>query len=57
VKYMTVSGTKVSSTVMEFGRASLEIVTLVNGSVLELMGMEFILGVTVIGTKVNGKHV
>jgi hypothetical protein len=54
---MTVSGTKVSSTVMEFGRASLEIVTLVNGSVLELMGMEFILGVTVIGTKVNGKHV
>jgi hypothetical protein len=57
VKYMMVSGTKVSSTVMEFGKASLEIVTLVNGSVLELMGTEFILGVTVIGTKVNGKHV
>jgi hypothetical protein len=57
VKYMTVSGTKVSSTAMEFGRESLEIVTLVNGSVLELMGTEFILGVTVIGMKVNGKHV
>jgi hypothetical protein len=54
---MTVSGTKVSSTAMEFGRESLEIVTLVNGSVLELMGTEFILGVTVIGMKVNGKHV
>lgn len=57
MKYMTVSGTKVSSTAMEFGRESLEIVTLVNGSVLELMGTEFILGVTVIGMKVNGKHV
>lgn len=28
-----------------------------NGSVLELMGMEFILGVTVIVMRVNGKHV
>jgi hypothetical protein len=42
---MMVSGTKVSSTAMEFGKVSLEIVTLC------------ILGVTVIGTKGNGKHV
>jgi len=57
VKYMMVNGIKEWNKVMVFGKELKMIRILENGRLLKLMATVFILGLTEIGMKVNGKCV
>ena len=52
-----VSGTKVSNTVMECGKVSMETPTLANGRILKQMDMESTCGKMEISTRESGEHV